>query len=130
MPANYLNGALVYEVGHSLKWIIFWTFDDQRSKTAASWLTKRSKVTGSNMTVELNEKTATDLEGDGDTLNKLAATITWSKAAAKWSTAAVANRWKRFEEFWLLSVQGELVQRLEKQIGAPWTARQIEFGSS
>ncbi|KAG8493434.1 hypothetical protein CXB51_010999 [Gossypium anomalum] len=29
MPAIYLNGALVYEVGHSLRWIIFWTTDNQ-----------------------------------------------------------------------------------------------------
>ncbi|KAG8493437.1 hypothetical protein CXB51_010776 [Gossypium anomalum] len=31
MPAIYLNGALVYEVGHSLRWIIFWTTDNQVS---------------------------------------------------------------------------------------------------
>ncbi|MBA0865972.1 hypothetical protein Goshw_016780 [Gossypium schwendimanii] len=31
MPAIYLNGALVYEVGRSLKWINFWTTDNQVS---------------------------------------------------------------------------------------------------
>ncbi|KAH1064442.1 hypothetical protein J1N35_029429 [Gossypium stocksii] len=31
VPAMYLNGALVYEVGHSLRWIIFWTTDNQVS---------------------------------------------------------------------------------------------------
>ncbi|MBA0775882.1 hypothetical protein Gotri_010980 [Gossypium trilobum] len=31
MPAIYLNGALVYEVGRSLKWMIFWTTDNQVS---------------------------------------------------------------------------------------------------
>ncbi|KAH1064440.1 hypothetical protein J1N35_029427 [Gossypium stocksii] len=31
VPAMYLNGALVYEVSHSLRWIIFWTTDNQVS---------------------------------------------------------------------------------------------------
>ncbi|PPD86534.1 hypothetical protein GOBAR_DD16533 [Gossypium barbadense] len=31
MPVIYLNGALVYKVGHCLRWIIFWTSDDQVS---------------------------------------------------------------------------------------------------
>ncbi|KHF97543.1 ATPase synthesis 25, mitochondrial [Gossypium arboreum] len=31
VPANYVNGALVYEVGNSLKWILFWTTDNQVS---------------------------------------------------------------------------------------------------
>ncbi|MBA0865371.1 hypothetical protein Goshw_011589, partial [Gossypium schwendimanii] len=29
MPAIYLNAAPVYEVGSSLRWIIFWTTDNQ-----------------------------------------------------------------------------------------------------
>ncbi|KAH1064435.1 hypothetical protein J1N35_029422 [Gossypium stocksii] len=31
VQAMYLNGALVYKVGHSLRWIIFWTTDNQVS---------------------------------------------------------------------------------------------------
>ncbi|KAA3453126.1 ATPase synthesis 25, mitochondrial [Gossypium australe] len=31
MPAIYMNGALVYEVGSSLRWVIFWTTDNQVS---------------------------------------------------------------------------------------------------
>ncbi|KAL1102504.1 hypothetical protein V6Z11_D05G368800 [Gossypium hirsutum] len=31
MPAIYLNAAPVYEVGSSLRWIIFWTTDNQVS---------------------------------------------------------------------------------------------------
>ncbi|PPS09165.1 hypothetical protein GOBAR_AA11467 [Gossypium barbadense] len=37
VPANYVNGALVYEVGNSLKWILFWTTDNQMSEDTITY---------------------------------------------------------------------------------------------
>ncbi|KAH1064810.1 hypothetical protein J1N35_029797 [Gossypium stocksii] len=31
VQANYLNGALVYELGSTLKWVLFWTTDNKAS---------------------------------------------------------------------------------------------------